>query len=62
MGFYSAFLVADRVTVVSKSAEGEQLRWESAQASSYTITTDDSEPIVGSGTRLTLHLKVGHAF
>lgn len=57
VGFYSAFLVADKVTVVSKSSGGEQLRWESSQASEYTISKDDSEPIEDSGTRLILTLK-----
>ena len=57
VGFYSAFLVADKVTVVTKSSDGEQLRWESEAASSYTISPDDSEPLEGSGTRLILHLK-----
>lgn len=57
VGFYSAFLVADKVAVVSKSIDGEQLRWESTQASEYTISKDDSEPIEGSGTRLILTLK-----
>jgi heat shock protein beta len=57
VGFYSAFLVADKVEVVTK-AEGEpQLRWESESANKYTITPDDSAPIEGSGTRLILHLK-----
>ena len=57
VGFYSAFLVADRVTVVTR-AEGEpQLRWESESANKYTISPDDSAPIEGSGTRLILSLK-----
>jgi len=57
VGFYSAFLVAERVSVVTKSSGGEQLRWESEQASKYTISVDDSEPIEESGTRLILHMK-----
>jgi len=58
VGFYSAFLVADKVSVVTKSAaDGEQLRWESEAAASYSITTDDSAPIEVTGTRLILHLK-----
>jgi len=58
VGFYSAFLVADTVSVVTKSMEGgEQLRWESKAADKYTISADDSEPIEGSGTRLILTLK-----
>ena len=59
VGFYSGFLVADKMTVVTKSSSGEQLRWEAAADSldSYTITSDDSEPIPSTGTRITLHLK-----
>jgi len=43
VGFYSAFLVSDRVTVVTKSSDGPQLRWESESANKYTISEDDSE-------------------
>jgi len=59
VGFYSAFLVADKVEVVTKSMQegSKQYRWTSSAASSYTIEEDDSEPIQGSGTRLILHLK-----
>jgi len=57
VGFYSAFLVAEKVTVVTKSEDGEQLRWESTEASSYTISKDESEPIETTGTRLVLHMK-----
>eukprot|EP00427_Karlodinium_veneficum_P016710 CAMPEP_0169139996 /NCGR_PEP_ID=MMETSP1015-20121227/43340_1 /TAXON_ID=342587 /ORGANISM="Karlodinium micrum, Strain CCMP2283" /LENGTH=772 /DNA_ID=CAMNT_0009205885 /DNA_START=69 /DNA_END=2387 /DNA_ORIENTATION=+ len=57
VGFYSAFLVADKVTVITKSVDGPQLRWESKQADEYTITDDDSPPIEVSGTRIVLSLK-----
>ncbi|GKZ00276.1 hypothetical protein MPSEU_000980500 [Mayamaea pseudoterrestris] len=59
VGFYSAYLVADRVEVVTKSMQegAKQLRWASTADNSYTIEDDDSEPIEGSGTRLILHLK-----
>jgi molecular chaperone HtpG len=57
VGFYSGFLVADKITVVTKAADGEQLRWESEAASKYTISADDSPPIEKSGTRLILTLK-----
>jgi heat shock protein beta len=57
VGFYSAFLVASKVTVVTKAAGEPQLRWESEEASSYSISEDDSEPIEESGTRLILTLK-----
>lgn len=59
VGFYSAYLVADKVEVVTKSMQPDspQLRWTSDASSSYTIAEDSSEPIDGSGTRLILHLK-----
>ena len=62
VGFYSAYLVADRVEVVTKSMQpnSPQLRWESNAGSSFTIMEDpeaESDPIEGSGTRLILHLK-----
>ena len=59
VGFYSGFLVADKMTVVSKKQGCEQYRWEASASTldSYTITKDDSEPIPNSGTRITLHLK-----
>jgi heat shock protein beta len=61
VGFYSGYLVADSMVVVSKSAQdpdGKQFRWESQAGSSFTITEDSSDPIEGSGTRITLRLKV----
>lgn len=59
VGFYSAYLVADKVEVVTKSMQGgsKQLRWSSTADSSYTIEEDTDEPFEGSGTRLILHLK-----
>lgn len=60
VGFYSAYLVADKVEVVTKSMQpnSPQLKWTSNADSSYTIAEDDSgEEIEGSGTRLILHLK-----
>lgn len=59
VGFYSAFLVANKVVVVSKSGNGEQLRWEASADSlnEYTIANDDSEPLKDTGTRIELHLK-----
>jgi molecular chaperone HtpG len=61
VGFYSAYLVADKVEVITKSmqAGAKQYRWSSTADSSYTIEEDTTsdDPIEGSGTRLILHLK-----
>lgn len=58
VGFYSAFLVADRVSVVTRSNDdGAQWRWESAvDSASYTIEEDTSDSL-GRGTSIVLHLK-----
>jgi len=62
VGFYSGYLVADKMTVVSKSAQSDdsiQYKWESQAGSSFTIIEDkDGKPFPnGAGTRITLHLK-----
>ncbi|RDX88038.1 Heat shock protein 90-6, mitochondrial, partial [Mucuna pruriens] len=60
VGFYSAFLVADRVVVSTKSPKSDkQYVWEGeANASSYTISEEtDPEKLIPRGTRLTLYLK-----
>merc|ERR1719230_1450490 len=58
VGFYSAFLIADKVTVVSKNNDDPvQHVWESTADASFTVVDDPRGNTLGRGTRVTLHLK-----
>merc|ERR1719245_801710 len=58
VGFYSAFLVADKVTVTSKcNDDATQHVWESSADASFTVVEDPRGNTLGRDSRVTLHLK-----
>ena len=56
VGFYSAYLVADKVEVISKHNDDEAHLWSSEAGGSFTVSTV-SDSGLGRGTRIVLHMK-----
>jgi heat shock protein beta len=57
VGFYSAFLVADKVVVITKHNDDQQLIWTSSADNTFVITEDPRGNTLGRGTEIILHLK-----
>ncbi|KAG0299465.1 hypothetical protein BGZ98_010031 [Dissophora globulifera] len=57
VGFYSVFLVADKVRVRSKNNNDDQYVWESTAVNDFTIAKDPAGNTLGRGTQIVIHLK-----
>ena len=59
VGFYSAFMVSDEVSVLSKTSDSDAYLWKSSGSLGYNITKSEKD---SRGTSITLHIKEGEEY